>query len=98
LTPAGTDGSLPETTIEVSDSGGQLHVHATPALWGYDPTFDLVPFSHDNEFRSSFYRGGKPFGMETDGQFTSSGDSGGHAAAVELTSLGRVVARGARQN
>lgn len=98
LTPVDGDGNVPETTIEVTDAGGQLHARATPALWGYDAAFDLVPTSHDGEFRSSFYHAGKPFGMETDAEFTFSGDSSGHAATVELNSLGRVIARGAREN
>jgi hypothetical protein len=98
LTPSGSDTTVPETTIEVTESGGALHARATPALWGYDPTFDLVPTDHDGTFRPSFYHATKPFGMETDGQLEFSDTSGGHARTVELVSLGRVVARGARQN
>ena len=61
-------------TLDVTLDGGRLHARATPPLWGYDPAFDLVPFGHDGEFRSSFSRGGKLFGMEVDAQlaFTAS--------------------------
>jgi hypothetical protein len=98
LSPNGTDGGVPETTLEVTESGGQLHARATPALWGYDAAFDLVPFGHDGEFRLSFYRGGKLFGMEAEGQFAFRGDSAGHATSVELTQFNRVLARGPREN
>jgi hypothetical protein len=98
LTPNGTDGGVPETTLEVTESGGQLHARATPALWGYDAAFDLVPFGHDGEFRLSFYRGGKLFGMEAEGQFAFRGDSAGHATSVELTQFNRALARGVREN
>lgn len=98
LTPAADDGSVPEMTIDVTGDSGVLHAHATPALWGYDETFDLIPVGHDGEFRLAFYRGGKPFGMERDGQFAFSGDSDGHATTVQFTSIGRVVARGIRGN
>ena len=98
LTPAGSDGNVQEMTIDITDDGGQLHGRATPALWGYDPAFDLVPFGHDGDFRLSFYRGGKLFGMEMDGQFAFKGDSAGHATTLELTQFSRVLARGARAN
>jgi hypothetical protein len=98
LTPNGTDGNVPATTLEVTEAGGQLHARATPALWGYDATFDLVPIGHDGEFRLSFYRGGKLFGMETDGQFAFRGDSAGHATTIELTQFNRALARGVREN
>lgn len=98
LAPNGSEGSVPETTLEVTEAGGQLHARATPALWGYDATFDLVPFGHDGEFRLSFYRGGKLFGMEADGQVAFSGDSAGHATTIELTQFNRLIARGPREN
>jgi hypothetical protein len=85
-------------TIDVTATGRALHAKASPALWGYDDTFDLVPVGHDGDFRLSFYRGGRLYGMETDGQLTFTGDSEGHATAVELTSVGRVVARGSREH
>ncbi|HEX5073561.1 MAG TPA: DUF2911 domain-containing protein [Gemmatimonadaceae bacterium] len=98
LTPNGTDGNVPETTVEVTDTGGQLHGRATPALWGYDATFDLVPIGHDAEFRLSFYRGGKLFGMEAEGQLEFRGDSAGHATSIELSQFNRLLARGSREN
>jgi len=98
LTPNVPDGTVPETTLEVTEAGGQLHVRATPALWGYDATFDLVPFGHDGEFRLSFYRDGKLFGMEADGQLAFRGDSAGHATTIELTQFTRALAKGAREN
>src|SRR5512138_3962135 len=67
LTPSGSDANVPAMTIDVTATGSRLHVKATPPLWGYDDTFDLIPFGHDGDFRLSFYRGGKLFGMETDG-------------------------------
>lgn len=98
LTPNGTDGNVPETTLEVTDTGGQLHGRATPALWGYDATFDLVPIGHDGEFRLSFYRGGKLFGMEAEGDLAFRGDSAGHATTIELTQFNRLLAKGSREN
>jgi hypothetical protein len=70
LTPTrrrATAGNVPETTLTVTDSAGHLRATAAPALWGYDPTFDLVPTNRDGEFRLSFYHGGKLFGMEAEG-------------------------------
>jgi len=98
LTPIGSDGNVPDVMLEVTDAGGHLQAIATPALWGYDPTFDLVPFGHDGEFRLSFYRGGKLFGMETEGQFAFKGDSAGHATGFELVANSRVIGRASRQN
>ena len=98
LTPNGTDGSVPETTLEVTDADGQLHGRATPALWGYDATFDLVPIGHDREFRLSFYRSGKLFGMETEGQLEFSDDSSGHATTIQLWQFNRLLAKGSREN
>ena len=98
LTPAGTDGNVPDATLEITDSGGQLHARATPALWGYDPTFDLVPFGHDGEFRLSFYRGGRLFGMEAEGQFAFKGDSAGHSTGLDLVAFSRVIGHANRQN
>jgi DUF2911 family protein len=97
LTPLGPDTTLREMDIAVTDSGGQLHARATPPLWGYDETFDLIPLGHDGDFRLSFYRGGKLFGMEADGQLAFRGDSAGHATSIELTQNNRVIARGPRQ-
>ncbi len=98
LTPNGSDKSVLETTLEVTDAGGQLHARATPALWGYDATFDLVPSRNDGEFGLSFYRGGKLFGMEAEAQLAFRGDSAGHATAIEFTQFNRVLARGSREN
>jgi DUF2911 family protein len=98
LTPNAPDGNVPETTLEVTEAGGQLHARATPALWGYDAAFDLVPIGHDGEFRMSFYRSGKLFGMETDGQISFHGDSAGHATTIDLTQFNRLLARGPRAN
>ena len=98
LTPSGSDTTVRAMTVEVTASGHRLRAKATPPLWGYDETFDLVPFGHDGDFRLSFFRSGKLFGMESDGQFTFTGDSAGHATGLELTSLGRVIARGTREN
>ena len=98
LTPTGADSTVQAMTVDVADSAGQLHVRTMPALWGYDPTLDLVPFGHDGEFRLSFYRAGKLFGMEADGQFAFKGDSAGHATGFDFTALSRVIGRAAREN
>jgi hypothetical protein len=98
LTPTGMDTTVHEMSIDVTDSGGRLHVEATPPLWGYDPAVDLVPFGHDGEFRLSFYRAGKLFGMEADGQFAFKGDSAGHATGFDFTALSRVIGRASREN
>jgi hypothetical protein len=97
LTPSSSEATVPAMTLDVTATGNRLHAKATPPLWGYDETFDLVPFGHDGDFRLSFYRGGKLFGMETDSQLTFTRDSGDHATGLELSSVGRVVARGARE-
>ena len=96
LTPSGTEGNIGETTLEVSDSSGVLKARATPALWGYDPTFDLVATNRDGEFRGSFYHGGKLFGMEAEGVFAFR-ESGGKVNEIELLAFGRTLARGARE-
>ena len=98
LTPNGNDGNVPETALEVTDEGGQLHGRATPSLWDYDATFDLVPIGHDGEFKLSFYRGGKLFGMEADGQLEFRGDSAGHATTIQLWQFNRLLSRGSRDN
>jgi Protein of unknown function (DUF2911) len=98
LTPVGTEGNVPELTLEVTDAGGQLHARATPALWGYDQTFDLVPTNRDGEFRLSFYRDGKLFGMEAEGQFAFKDSSSGHATGFDFVAFSRVIGRGARAN
>jgi len=98
LTPNVPDGNLPETTLEVTEARGQLHARATPALWDYDATFDLVPIGHDGEFKLSFYRSGKLFGMEAEGQLAFHGDSAGHATTINLTQFNRLLARGPREN
>jgi len=94
---AGPQGGVPETTFEVSDSGGRLHARMTPPLWGYDPVADLVPDRNDGEFRLSFYRGGKLFGMETEVQIIFP-ESEGRANSLELRSFSSSLARGVREN
>jgi hypothetical protein len=99
LTPqAGADSALVECTIEITESGGRLRARASSSLWGYDPGFDLVPFGHDGDFRSSFYRAGKLFGMEVDAQISFMGESGARATEFEMTSNGHLVAKGSRTN
>ena len=97
VAPAGDEGHVRELTLVVTDSAGQLRARATPALWGYDPSFDLVPVGRDRQFRLGFYRDGKPFGMEAEGviRFT---ESGGRATGFDFTALNRVIARGVREN
>ena len=97
LTPASADGNVPEMTLAVTDSAGQLHAVATPALWGYDPAFDLVPTNRDGEFRLSFYHGGKLFGMEAEGVIAFRG-AGGRVNAIDFLAFGKVIARGVREN
>ena len=97
ITPLGTEGNIPEMTLAVTDSGGQLRALATPALWGYDPAFDLVPTNRDGEFRLSFYHDGKLFGMEAEGVIAFRPSSGGHSE-LEFLAFGRVLARGTREN
>ena len=97
LTPTGTEGNVPETTLTVTDSAGHLRATAAPALWGYDPTFDLVPTNRDREFRLSFYHGGKLFGMEAEGVLAFR-ESDGRMNAVDFLAFGRVIARGVREN
>jgi len=99
VTPNGNggEGGVPEMTLAVTDSAGHLRARATPALWGYDPTFDLVPMDRDRQFRLAFYRDGKPFGMEAEGaiRFTR---SGGRATGFDFVAFNRVIARGSREN
>jgi hypothetical protein len=95
LTPTDSAGRIPATTVEVFDSAGTLHVRTGPALWGYDPVADLLPERNDGEFRLSFYRGGKLFGMETEALMAFT-DSGGHAPGFDLRGFTTVLARGAR--
>lgn len=97
ITPAGTEGNVPEMTLAVSDSSGQLHATATPALWGYDATFDLVPTNRDGEFRMSFYHAGKLFGMEAEGAVVFP-ESRGKASTLTVVAFGKVIARGVREN
>jgi hypothetical protein len=97
LTPASAEGNVPEMTLAVMDSAGQLHALAMPALWGYDPSFDLVPTNRDGEFRLSFYHGGKLFGMESEGVIAFR-ESGGRVNAFDFLAFGKVIARGVREN
>jgi len=101
LTPTETEsngpGNVPEMTLTVTDSAGHLRATAAPALWGYDPTFDLVPTNRDGEFRLSFYHGGKLFGMEAEGVLAFR-ESDGRMNAVDFLAFGRVIARGVREN
>jgi hypothetical protein len=46
----------------------------------------------------SFYRGGKLFGMEADGQLEFRGDSAGHATTIQLWQFNRLLSRGSRDN
>lgn len=96
LTPVGQDG-VPELTLQVIDSGGHLRARSTPALWTYDAEFDLVPTNKEREFRPSFYRSGKPFGMEAEGVLVFK-ESDGRATGFDLLAFGRVVARATREN
>ena len=97
VTPSGDEGNIRELTLAVTDSAGQLRARATPALWGYDASFDLVPVGRDRQFRLAFYRDGKPFGMEAEGviRFT---ESGGRASGFDFIAFNRVIARGVREN
>ena len=100
LTPLAAEGnSIPELTLVVSDSAGQLRAHSTQALWGYDADFDLVlvPTNRDRQFRPAFYRGGKPFGMEAEGVI-SFRESDGRAAGFDFLAFNRVVARAIREH
>ena len=96
ITPLGPEGNVPEFTMEVADSSGHLKATSTPALWNYDPTFDLVPTNRDGEFRLSFYRGGKLFGMEADGVIAFR-ESNGKVDQIEFLAFGRTLARGTRE-
>jgi len=97
VAPNGDAGDVPEMTLAVTDSAGHLRARATPALWGYDPTFDLVAMGRDRQFRLAFYRDGKPFGMEAEGtiRFSRSGD---RTTGFDFLAFNRVVARGSREN
>ena len=101
LTPTETEsngpGNVPEMTLTVTDSAGHLRATAAPALWGYDPTFDLVPTNRDGEFRLSFYHGGKLFGMEAEGVLAFR-ESDGRMNAVDFLAFGKVIARGIREH
>jgi hypothetical protein len=99
ITPVRSDDDVPEMTLEVTDVGGQLRAHASPALWGYDATFDLVPVrvGDDRQFRFGFYRDGKPFGMEAEGQIVFR-ESGGRATGLDFLAFNRVIARGERRD
>lgn len=95
LTPTGTDGNVPAMMLAITDSAGVLRATATPALWGYDATFDLVPTNRDGEFRLSFYHGGKLFGMEAEGAIMFP-DPNGKAASLTFLAFGKVIAKGER--
>lgn len=97
ITPVGTDGNIPEMTLAVTDSAGQLRATATPALWGYDPSFDLVPTNRDGEFRLSFYHGGKLFGMEAEGVIAFR-QSSGPSQGLDVLAFGKAIARGTREH
>jgi hypothetical protein len=97
LTPVGPDGGVPELTLQVTDSVGHLRARATPALWSYDAEFDLVPTNRDREFRMSFFRGGKPFGMEAEGVIAFK-ESDGRVTGFELLAFNRTLARATREN
>ena len=97
VVPNAEDGTIPAMTLMVSDSAGHLRARATPALWGYDPTFDLVPDRRDRQFRLAFYRDGKPFGMEAEGIIRFE-ESGGRASGFDFLAFNRVIARGTREN
>ena len=84
-------------TLTVTDSAGHLRATASPALWGYDPTFDLVPDRRDRQFRLAFYRDGKPFGMEAEGIIRFE-ESGNRASGFDVLAFNRVIARGTREN
>jgi hypothetical protein len=58
---------------------------------------DLVPDRNDGEFRLSFYRGGKLFGMETEVQVIFP-ESEGRANSLELRSFSSSLARGVREH
>jgi hypothetical protein len=80
--------------IEVSESNGLLHARADPGLWGFDPTFDLLPAGDDGEFRPSFYQGGKLFGMEGEVLFAFD-VNGRHATGFDMRRAdGRPYAHG----
>ena len=95
LTPNGSDSTVHELTLVVTDSAGQLRGRATPALWGYDPDFDLIATNRDRQFRPAFYRGGKPFGMEAEGVI-SFRESDGRATGFDFLAFNRVIARATR--
>jgi hypothetical protein len=97
LTPNGADTTVHEMTVVVSDSAGQLRARVTPALWGYDADFDLIPTSRDRQFRPSFYRAGKPFGMEVEGVLLFQ-ESDGRATGFDFLAFNRVIAKAAREN
>ena len=97
LTPNGADATFQELTLVVSDSAGQLRGHATPALWGYDADFDLVPTNRDRQFRPAFYRGGKLFGMEAEGVISFQ-ESGGKATGFDFLAFNRTIGRATREN
>ena len=97
LTPSDPDANIPELTFVVTDSAGQLRGRTTPALWGYDADFDLVPTNRDRQFRPAFYRGGKPFGMEAEGVISFQ-ESDGRASGFDFLAFNRVLARATREN
>jgi hypothetical protein len=97
VVPNAEDGGVPAMTLMVSDSAGHLRARATPALWGYDETFDLVPDRRDRQFRLAFYRDGKPFGMEAEGIIRFE-ESGNRASGFDFLAFNRVIARGTREN
>ena len=98
LTPTGSDTTIHGMELVVSDSAGRLTARATPALWGYDATFDLVPTNRDGELRPSFYHAGKLFGTETDAVISFPESSGRPVSSLSLMAFGKVIARGVRAN
>jgi hypothetical protein len=98
LTPTGSDTTIRELELVVADSAGRLTARATPALWGYDATFDLIPTNRDGELRPSFYRTGKLFGTETDAVISFPESAGRPASSLSVRAFGKVIARGVREN
>ena len=96
IVPNADDRTVPEMTLTVTDSAGQLRARATPALWGYDETFDLISAGRDRQFRLAFSRDGKLFGMEAEGVIRFE-ESGGRATGLDVLAFNRVIAKGTKE-
>ena len=79
--------------MEVFAEGNKLRARLTPAQFGYDGTFDLVPVAKDR-YNPMFYKGGQPFDTEDFAIVFVNSDAGVRAEWRGINE--RVIAQGMR--